>query len=82
MLGYQGNTDRALTVFGNNSTYYIEDEFHAFFQCSMYDDIRQQYLPKDLCNSKSLFDFYNILERRDCIVIRKISNFIFNMLKN
>ena len=65
----------------NNSAYYIEDKFHAFFQCSMYDDIRQQYLPKDLCNSKSLFDFYNILGQSDCNVIRKISNFIFYMLK-
>ena len=41
----------------------------------MYDDIRQQYLPKDLCYSKSLFDFNNILGQSDCNVIRKISNF-------
>ena len=47
----------------------------------MYDDIRQQYLPKDLCYSKSLFDFYNILGQSDCNVIRKISNFILYMLK-
>ena len=65
----------------NNSAYYIEDELHAFFQCRMYDDIRQQYLPKDLCNSKSLFNSYNILGHSDCNVIRKISNFIFYMLK-
>ena len=47
MLGYQGNAGHVLTVF--EITYYIEDEFHAFFQlCKcMYDDIRQQYLPKD-----------------------------------
>ena len=38
-------------------------------------------LPKDLCNSKSLFDFYNILGQSDCNVIRKISKSIFYMLK-
>ena len=47
----------------------------------MYDDIRQHYIPNDLCNSKSPFDFYNTLGQHDCNVIRKISNFIFYMLK-
>ena len=38
----------------NNNKYCIEDEFHAFFQCTLYDDIRQQYLPTYLFNTKSL----------------------------
>ena len=46
-----------------------------------YNDIRQQHLPKNLCNSKSLFDFYNILGQSDCNVIWQISNFIICMLK-
>ena len=62
------------------STKYFEDEFNAFFQCSLRGYIRQ-YLPTDLCVTKSLFDFYNILGQRGCNVTRKISNFIFHMLK-
>ena len=49
----------------------MEDEFHAFFQCSVYDDIKQQYLPADLFNANSLLDLYNILGQGDCNVIRK-----------
>ena len=50
----------------------MEDEFHAFFQCSVYDDIKQQYLPAVLFNANSLLDLYNILGQGDCNVIRKI----------
>ena len=53
----------------------MEDEFHAFFQCSLHDDIKQQYLPANLFNANSLLDLYNILGQCDCNVIRK--NLIF-----
>ena len=49
----------------------MEDEFHAFFQCSLHDDIKQLYLPPDLFNANSLLDLYNILGKGDCNVIRK-----------
>ena len=37
----------------NNNSYQIEDEYHAFFKCSLYDDIGQRYLPSNLCNAKN-----------------------------
>ena len=40
-----------------------------------------QYMPTDLYNTISLFDFYNVLGQSDCNVIRNISNFILSMLK-
>ena len=78
MLGYQGNTEHAL----RNNNHDIS--YGRWVPCSMldYTCIRQQYLPKDLCISKSLFDFYNILRQSDCNVTRKISTFIFYMFKN
>ena len=33
----------------NCNAYHIEDEFHVFFQCTLYDDIIQVYLLTDLC---------------------------------
>ena len=42
----------------NNNSYCIEDEYHAFFNRSLYDDIRQNYLSVNLYNSKSLYEFY------------------------
>ena len=65
----------------NNNSYQIEDEYHAFFKCSLYDDIRQRYLPSNLCNTKSLYEFYNILSHNDPNVIKHVSEFIFHMMK-
>ena len=67
MLGYQGNTIHALTVFEITVNIILKMSFMHFFRL--------------ICYSKSLFDLYNILGQRFCNVIRKISNYIFYMLK-
>ena len=59
----------------------MKSEKSKIFQCSLYDNNIQQYLPTDLSNTKSLFNFYNISGQNYCNVIRKFSNFIFYMLK-
>ena len=65
----------------NNNSYCIEDEYHAFFNCSLYDDIRQNYISVNLYNSKSLYGFYTILSSSDDNVIKQISNFIFQIMQ-
>ena len=65
----------------NNNSYFIEDEYHAFFDCPLYDGDRLNYLPLHLYNSKSLHEFFNILSLSDSNVINQVSNFIFHIMK-
>ena len=67
MLGYQGNTYHALTFFEITVHIILKMSSMHFFRLILY--------------SKSLFDLYNILGQGDCNIIRKISNYIFYMLK-
>lgn len=65
----------------HDNLYCIEDEFHAFFECKLYDDIRQRFLPTHLYNNKSLFEFYRILTLNNSDMVKQIANYIFHILK-
>lgn len=65
----------------NNNVYEIEDEYHAFFKCTLYDDIRNIYLPRHLYHTKSLYEFYTILSHDGEDVVKHVADYIFHLMK-
>lgn len=59
----------------------VEDEYHVFFVCPRYSDIRLQLLLSWYSDESDLPNFYNILQVDDTLKIRKLSNYIHHLLK-
>ena len=61
--------------------YILEDEYHVFFHCPRYMDLRQFLLYSWYSGGNDILNFYNILQIEDSLKIRKISYYIFCLLK-
>lgn len=59
----------------------LEDEYHAFFECFLYSDIRQQHLPRHLYSNTSVNEFYRLISSDNQNTIKIISNYIYLLLK-
>ena len=65
----------------NSGISVVECEFHVFFECSKYDLIRQEYLYKWYTKVANLNNFYLLLSSTEETVMRKLANFIFQIMK-
>ena len=61
--------------------YVLENEYHVFFKCPRYSDLRQNLLFSWYSGGTDLLNFYNILQLEDASKIRKVSYFIYCILK-
>ena len=62
----------------------IEDEFHFFFECMEYENIRLLYFNKNWLRNKNRNKFHRILELKDRGTVLKVSKFFvdaFNVRK-
>ena len=56
--------------------YVVEDEYHFFFECRIYDEIRNSYFKQSWIRNKSLNMFYTIMESKNVENILKIANYL------
>ena len=54
----------------------IEDEYHVFFSCSKYRNIRSSHLYSWYNGRDDIISFYNILQNNNPCVIRKVAIYI------
>ena len=73
----QRTCNYCLTVF---NTSVVDCEFHAFFHCHKYTQIRQQYLFSWYDKGCSIHDFYQLMNTNNDVSIRKICIFLYHML--
>ena len=62
----------------------IEDEFHLFFECMVYDNLRLLYFNKNWLRNRNRNNFHRILELKDRVTILKVSKILidaFNLQK-
>ena len=62
----------------------IEDEFHFFFECMEYENLRLLYFNKNWLRNKNRNKFHRILELKDRGTVLKVSKFLvdaFNLRK-
>ena len=64
-----------------NDNSFIEDEYHVFFVCTKYDEIRQNYLNNWYTGRKDITDFYNLLKIDNDSVIKKIAFYVNKLMK-
>ena len=64
-----------------NDLFTVEDEYHAFFHCVKYVDIRRNLLHNWYIGRTELVDFYNLMKSDDPITIHRLAVFIYNILK-
>ena len=58
----------------------VEDEYHVFFICPRYSDIRLQLLLSWYSGETDLLNFYNIIQVEDTLKIRKLSHYMYCLL--
>ena len=78
-----GRLDRiCLYCFNHWDRLVVEDEYHVFFICAKYNNIREEYLYSWYQSSESKNHFYNILSTSDHILIKKLCIYINELLKH
>jgi len=55
----------------------LEDEFHFILECSLYHDVRKQYIKKYFWCRPSMFKLKQLFESKNEIVLRRLGMFIF-----
>ena len=60
----------------------VEDEYHVFFICAKYNNVREEYLYSWYQSGDSKNHFYNILSTSDHILIKKLCIYINELLKH
>ncbi|KAL4240483.1 hypothetical protein ACF0H5_001275 [Mactra antiquata] len=63
----------------------LEDEYHFILECSLYNDIRDRYIPRYYINRPSMFKFITLITNENPKVIKMLSTFIlkaFNYRSN
>ena len=55
----------------------LEDEFHFLFECNMYTDIRQKYLPIYYWRHPSMFKTIALFMSKNVNVIKNLAVFVF-----
>ena len=61
--------------------YVLENEYHVFFKCPRYSDLRQNLLFSWYSGGTEVLHFYNILQLEDASKIKNVSYFIYHILK-
>jgi len=69
------------TVDINEDNLIIEDEYHVFFNCPRYDDIRRNYMFNWYTGPTEVIYFYNIMSSDNENTIRNTALFINKLLK-
>ena len=59
----------------------IEDEFHIVFNCSRFDDLRNQYIDKSLVQNPSIYNLVKLINSKDKISVRKLGIFFHKVFK-
>jgi len=68
-------------VLFNEDNYIIEDEYHVFFNCPRYDDIRRNYLFNWYTGPTEVIYFYNIMSSDNEKTTRNTALFINQLQK-
>lgn len=55
----------------------LEDEFHFLFECNMYTDIRQRYLPRYYCRHPSMYKTIALFMSKNVNVVKNLAVFVF-----
>ena len=59
----------------------IEEEFHVFFICSKFDNLRQQHLLSWFKGCKNQYNFCNLMKTKSQIKLKKIAIYIHEVIK-
>ena len=55
----------------------IEDEFHLFFECTLYENLRSHFIPQYYRNRPSVFKLGELLNKNTGNTLKAISKFVF-----
>ena len=55
----------------------LEDEFHFLFECQMYNELRNKYIPKFYVSSPSMEKFIQLASSNDKQLCLRVSSFIY-----
>ena len=67
--------------YNNQNLSYVEDEYHAFFQCFQYNSERKRYLYNWYKGRGTLDNFYRLMKTTEESTIRKIAIFVSAIMK-
>ena len=56
----------------------LEGEYHFVVECSLYDNIRKQYIPKKYWIRPNMVKFIELINSESNIVIRTLGMFIYH----
>ena len=73
--------DRLCTACLENNIRHIDCEYHAFFQCCRYTDIRNLYLFNWYSSETRIEDFYNLLSSSNYDILRKLSVYVYHLME-
>ena len=60
----------------------IEDEFHIFFECNRYANLRKKYLPSSVIDKPSMFKFIELLQKSHDNQVLQLAIFIYKVFKH
>ena len=60
----------------------LEDEFHIFFECDRYKNLRTKYLPPNINKHPSMFKFINFLHKAEGKELTDLAIFCYNFFKD
>jgi len=85
-LGRQLGIPRNLRICAHcqseNESVKIEDEYHVFFECSKYAEIRQTYLYNWYHGRHTILNFFDLLRNENEFVIRKIAFYVNQLIRS
>ena len=60
----------------------IEDEFHIFFECTRYANLRNKYLPPSVITKPSMYTFIELLQKSQDNQLLQLAIFIYKVFKH
>ena len=60
----------------------IEDEFHKFFECTRYANLRNKYLPPSVITKPSMYKFIELLQKSQDNQLLQLAIFIYKVFKH
>ena len=70
-----------LFCFNNLSRIVVEDEYHVFFICAKFNNLRDEYLHTWYRSGDSKNHFHNVISTSNPVIIRKLCTYINELLK-
>ena len=84
--GRHSNTPRderiCLYCFENNHISVLDCEYHAFFHCKRYEDVRSNYLFRWYSGGRELHDFYILMNSYNYDTLRKLTCYVYYLMKS